>query len=58
MSCESCSFICLAQRTAVEPQDCNWPFCGCDPKANKILNAIDEAGYEIVKKKIDVGNEG
>jgi hypothetical protein len=33
-----------------DPADCDWPGCGCDPAANKILEAIDEAGFEITKK--------
>jgi hypothetical protein len=32
------------------PSDCDWPGCGCDPQANKVLEAIDEAGFEIVRK--------
>lgn len=25
------------------PQDCDWPMCGCDPRANKVLEALQEA---------------
>lgn len=27
------------------PQDCDWPHCGCDPKAAVVLDAIHEEGY-------------
>ena len=26
------------------PQDCNWPFCGCDPYADKVVESISESG--------------
>ena len=32
------------------PQDCDWPMCGCDPVANRVLSSIHESGLEIVKK--------
>jgi hypothetical protein len=28
-----------------DPADCNWPLCGCDPHAEKVINALAEAGY-------------
>lgn len=31
------------------PQDCDWPWCGCDPHAERVLAAIDEQGLKIVK---------
>lgn len=33
-----------------EVQDCDWPVCGCDPYASKVLDAIEESGLEIVKR--------
>ncbi len=33
-----------------EPADCDWPLCGCDPYANKVTAALDEAGLELIKK--------
>ncbi len=27
-----------------DPQDCEWPVCGCDPYADKVIAALDEAG--------------
>ena len=47
MNDQAAAFKCKAQRTADPPQDCDWPFCGCDPYANKVLNAIEESGFEI-----------
>lgn len=34
---------CKAQLTADPPQDCDWPSCGCDPYADKVLAALEEA---------------
>lgn len=34
------------------PQDCDWPFCGCDPQAGEVLAAIDESGYTIAPKLV------
>ena len=25
-------------------QDCNWPVCGYDPQANKVINTLEEIG--------------
>jgi hypothetical protein len=35
---------CKAQRTADPPQDCDWPVCGCDPYADKVIAALEESG--------------
>lgn len=45
------SWKCKAQPTAADPQDCDWPFCGCDPKADEVLAAISECGMTIVPDK-------
>lgn len=37
------------QHIGPEVQDCNWPFCGCDPYAGKVLDAIAESGCKIVQ---------
>lgn len=34
-----------------DPTDCDWPCCRCDPYANKVLDALDEAGFELTKKR-------
>lgn len=26
------------------PQDCDWPACGCDPYADKVIEALEESG--------------
>src|SRR6185312_10932188 len=44
--------LCAAQHSDTGPndlQDCDWPFCGCDPKADKVIEAIEESGFKIVK---------
>jgi hypothetical protein len=39
---------CSARKQALpEPADCNWPFCGCDPYASKVMTAIEEAGFSL-----------
>lgn len=27
------------------PADCDWPVCGCDPQADKVIAALDESGH-------------
>lgn len=34
-----------------DPVDCDWPLCQCDPYANKVTAALDEAGFELTKKQ-------
>lgn len=37
---------CAARRQALpEPADCNWPDCGCDPHATKVIEALLEQGW-------------
>ena len=36
---------CRAQPTADPPQDCNFPFCGCDPGAEKVIDTLLECGW-------------
>jgi hypothetical protein len=36
---------CGADAYADPPRDCNFPHCGCDPGAEKVLDAIREEGY-------------
>ncbi len=31
---------CKANKTADPPQDCDWPVCGCDPYAAKVIDAL------------------
>lgn len=39
-----------------EVQDCDWPVCGCDPYASKVLDAIAESGFKIVRDDPSVPN--
>ena len=39
---------CKANRRADPPQDCEWPTCGCDPYANKVIDALREEGKVLV----------
>lgn len=33
---------------ANDPQDCNWPLCGCDPHADKVIETLNEGGLYLV----------
>jgi len=33
-----------ANMGANDPQDCDWPVCGCDPYADKVIEALSESG--------------
>lgn len=36
---------CAARKSVLpEPADCDWPICGCDPYADKVIAALEEAG--------------
>jgi hypothetical protein len=43
-------FVCKTRATATAdpPQDCDWPCCGCDPYAEKVIAALEESGFAIV----------
>jgi hypothetical protein len=51
---EKPSWECKARKQGTpggnDPADCDWPGCGCDPGANKVLEAIAESGFQITKK--------
>lgn len=37
---------CMGRKQALpEPADCNWPDCGCDPHATKVIEALVEQGW-------------
>jgi len=39
-------YECAARKQALpEPAECNWPFCACDPHAEKVIEALQESGY-------------
>ena len=48
MACSICDApartFCKAKPNSDPQQDCDWPFCGCDPVANKVIEAIEESG--------------
>jgi hypothetical protein len=50
------AFKCRAEKPLDPPQECNWPFCGCDPYAEKVLDAIPDQpicqGCELLKQEI------
>lgn len=41
------------------PQDCDWPFCGCDERASKVMDTLLECGWignkeaEMLKRELD-----
>jgi hypothetical protein len=35
-------------RAKANPEDCDWPFCSCDPAANRVMEAIQECNEVIV----------
>lgn len=41
-------FICgvnYGMTAMLDPQDCNWPVCGCDPYADKVIDSLQESGH-------------
>lgn len=48
-SCEPEDWHCSARQQGTaggsDPADCDWPLCGCDPYADKVIAALDEVGY-------------
>jgi hypothetical protein len=36
---------CGADRYGPDPQDCNWPYCGCDPHAERVMSDLAEHGW-------------
>jgi hypothetical protein len=51
-------FRCAARHSLPEPQDCDWPQCGCDPVATRVLEYIQESGFKIVRDDGGEGDEG
>ena len=45
MLAERREFTCAARKQSLpEPADCDWPVCGCDPYADKVIAALEESG--------------
>lgn len=45
---EQPDWTCAARKGSAganDPQDCDWPVCGCDPYANKVITALEENGH-------------
>jgi len=44
---------CAARKqTLPEPAECNWPVCGCDPYADKVIAALEESGHPITTSEV------
>jgi hypothetical protein len=43
---------------ANDPQDCDWPVCGCDPYADKVIAALDERAQVEPADYIPIGGAG
>jgi hypothetical protein len=44
------AFKCKARSAnmgANDPQECDWPVCGCDPHADKVIEALQESGHLV-----------
>lgn len=41
---EDTAWKCKARAATDPPQDCDWPCCGCDPHADKVIAALEESG--------------
>jgi len=39
---------CGANRSADPPQDCDWPYCGCDPHTDRVIKGLQECGVFII----------
>lgn len=37
---------CKANRSSDPPQDCDWPYCGCDEHAEKVVESMIECGWQ------------
>lgn len=41
-------WVCAARKQGTaggnDPVDCNWPICGCDPHADKVIEALQDSG--------------
>lgn len=49
---------CKARKSACDPpQDCDWPFCGCDPVADRVIEAIEDSGRYVPKSHL-TGTQG
>jgi hypothetical protein len=49
------SFTCAARRQGTaggnDPVDCDWPVCGCDDHAMKVIESLEESGHLVQRDK-------
>lgn len=44
-------FECAGRKQSLpEPGECNWPFCDCDPYADKVFAAVQECDKELIDR--------
>lgn len=51
---ETVAWKCGADRSGSggnDPQDCGWPTCGCDPYANRVIEVLQESGWQTGQNK-------
>ena len=39
------------------PQECDWPFCGCDPKADDVIESLQECGWASFEEVCETERE-
>jgi hypothetical protein len=39
-------WACKARNQLPDPQDCDWPYCGCDPQAQRVIDTLIEEGWD------------
>jgi hypothetical protein len=51
LTAERVDWTCAARRQGTaggnDPADCDWPVCGCDPYADKVIASLQEAGHLV-----------
>jgi hypothetical protein len=49
--CDGDKWECAAKKKHPwpEPAECDWPMCGCDPKAVAVLAALEDQGISLEK---------
>lgn len=52
------AFRCLARQSDGPTYECDWPICGCDPYAQKVIDALGEAGHLTLKHAESAGETG
>jgi hypothetical protein len=50
------TWVCKARTANMggnDSQECDWPVCGCDPYADKVIAALQESGVVFVRDGYD-----